>query len=73
MIDVLPATRGRNSHGGSISAMTILLVLLLLGTAASLAVLVRDIARDPARSLPCSRADEFSPRWADAGTGRWSV
>ena len=53
--------------------MTILLVLLLLGTAASLAVLVRDIARDPARSLPCSRADEFSPRWADAGTGRWSV
>lgn len=54
-----------------ISAMTILLVLLLLGTA--LAALVRDIARDPARGTPCSRADEFAPRWADGGRGRWST
>jgi hypothetical protein len=53
--------------------MTILFFLLLIGTTLTLAVLVRDIARDPARSLPCSRADEFSPRWADAGTGRWSL
>ena len=56
-----------------ITAMTILVVLLLLGASALAVALVRDLARDPARSIPCSRADDFSPRWADAGTGRWSL
>jgi hypothetical protein len=52
--------------------MTILILLVLL-LAAALAALVRDLRRDPARSLPSSHADGFAPRWADAGTGRWSL
>jgi hypothetical protein len=53
--------------------MTILVVLLLLGASAAAVALVRDLARDPARSIPCSRTDDFTPRWTDAGTARWSL
>ncbi|MCA0328709.1 MAG: hypothetical protein LCI03_02260 [Actinobacteria bacterium] len=52
--------------------MTILILLVLLG-AAAVAALLRDLRRDPARSIPGSHADAFAPRWADAGTGRWSL
>jgi hypothetical protein len=45
---------------------------VLLG-AAAVAALVRDLRRDPVRSIPASHADVFAPRWADAGAGRWSI
>ena len=51
-----------------------LILLLLLATVAyAVAAVVRAVRQDPARRIPCSACDGFSPRWADGGVGRWSV
>lgn len=58
-----------------ITAMTTALILLLLlaTVAYAAAAVVRAVRQDPARRIPCSACDGFSPRWADGGVGRWSV
>lgn len=57
-----------------ISAMTTaLILLLLLATVSATVAVVRALRQDPARRIPCSTCDGFSPRWADGGVGRWSV
>ena len=39
----------------------------------AVAVLVRDVLRNPVRSAPCSHHDDFAPRWESGGMTRWSV
>ena len=52
---------------------TALILLLLLATVSATVAVVRALRQDPARRIPCSTCDGFSPRWADGGVGRWSV
>jgi hypothetical protein len=53
---------------------TALILLLLLAIVALPAIaVVRALRQDPARRIPCSSCDGFSPRWADGGVGRWSI
>lgn len=52
---------------------TALILLLLLATVSAAVAVVRALRQDPARRIPCSTCDGFSPRWADGGVGRWSV
>ncbi len=52
--------------------MTTAFLILLLATIALVAV-VRAVRQDPARRVPCSACDAFTPRWSDGGVGRWSI
>jgi hypothetical protein len=71
---VYPATYRQDQRAGRISAMTTaLLILLLAATVLLVVAVVRAVRQDPARAIPCSHCDTFSPRWAGGSTSRWSV
>ncbi len=52
---------------------TAFLLLLLAATVLVVVAVVRAVRQDPARAIPCSHCDTFSPRWAGGSTSRWSV